>query len=146
MKITRRGLRRLIIETVTSPLRGCETCNLEVAGCHLSAEIASTPSQRKTGLMNRDRMEADTGMIFVFPRQMHHSFWMKDTRIPLSIAFIDKTGKIDSIHDMSPRSLSNTSSRILVPYALEVNKGWFDENDVRVGDNVANLPDWKLST
>mgnify|MGYP001322605210 CR=1 FL=1 len=146
MKITRRHLRELIIETVSSPLRGCETCDLEVAGCHLSAEIANTPSQRKTGLMNRSRMRDNSGMIFVFPKKMYHSFWMKDTLIPLSIAFIDENGRIDSIEDMKPHSLNNASSQILVPYALEVNKGWFDENDVHVGDYVKNLPNWKIAT
>jgi uncharacterized membrane protein (UPF0127 family) len=90
--------------------------------------------------MHRDRLGANTGMLFVYPDSAVRNFWMKDTRIPLSIAFIARSGEIVRIDDMDPFDTNRVSSLAPVPYALEMNKGWFAENGVEAGDVVKGLP------
>jgi uncharacterized membrane protein (UPF0127 family) len=94
------------------------------------------------GLMYRTALGQDRGMLFVYEVEQHLSFWMKNTRIPLSIAFIDSTGRITDILDMKP--LDDRPPHYLssepVMYALEVNQGFFEERGVRVGDH-AELPE-----
>jgi uncharacterized membrane protein (UPF0127 family) len=108
----------------------------------MQVELASTPSQRQQGLMYRDALAANDGMLFVFPFDQQLSFWMRNTKIPLSIAFIDSTGVIVDIQDMQPLDDQNFHlSPGPVRYALEVNQGWFGQNGIAVGDTVTlNLP------
>ena len=89
--------------------------------------------------MERKRIPDGTGMIFVFEQDQFLSFWMKNTPHPLSIAYIDSTGKIRDIFDMKPFSLASIISTSSVRYALEVPQGWFDKNGIKKGDYV-NLP------
>ena len=104
-------------------------------------ELAVTDEQRQRGLMGRERLEDGTGMLFVFPDEQVRSFWMKNTLIPLSIAYIDSDGRIIDLQDMKalddepPHYVSTEPAR----YALEANKGFFDERGVKVGDR-AELP------
>jgi uncharacterized protein len=105
----------------------------------IDVEIAETDLQRQTGLMNRESLEKDSGMIFIYFKQESGGFWMKDTLIPLSIAFFDIEGKILKILDMTPCKAD--PCKIYdpgIPYmgALEVNQGAFDEWGVAVGDTV----------
>jgi uncharacterized protein len=105
-------------------------------------EIADDFYERARGLMDRTALGEDRGMLFVFPKEQPLSFWMKDTLIPLSIAYIDSEGRITDILDMKPlddRPPHYVSSEP-VQYALEVNQGFFDENGVKVGDR-AQLPE-----
>lgn len=103
----------------------------------IAVELAITDAERQTGLMNRDEMPENHGMLFLFEKEQRLSFWMKNTRIPLSIAYIDKKGKILEIYDMEPYSLESVSSkRSSIKYALEVNKGYFSELGVGVGDYI----------
>lgn len=104
------------------------------------AEVAKTQAQRNRGFMERKNIPAGTGMIFVFERDQILSFWMKNTPHPLSIAYIDSTGTIRDIFDMTPFSLSSVTSTVSVRYALEVPKGWFEENGIKAGDKVS-LPE-----
>lgn len=104
------------------------------------AEVAKTQAQRNRGFMERKNIPAGTGMIFVFERDQILSFWMKNTPHPLSIAYIDSTGTIRDIFDMTPFSLSSVISTVSVRYALEVSKGWFEENGIKTGDKVS-LPE-----
>ena len=104
------------------------------------AEVAKTQAQRNRGFMERKNIPAGTGMIFVFERDQILSFWMKNTPHPLSIAYIDSTGTIRDIFDMTPFSLSSVTSTVSVRYALEVPKGWFEENGIKTGDKVS-LPE-----
>jgi uncharacterized membrane protein (UPF0127 family) len=110
---------------------------LTVAGHPLSAEVARTPRQRGCGLSHRAAVPDTQGMLFVFPVPRHLSFWMKDTHIPLSIAFLDDQGVILDIQPMAP---NQTRERYRSPtparYALEVNQGWFEGRSIRVGDRV----------
>jgi len=109
---------------------------LDVAGVQLKVEIADTPEERNQGLMFRKSLGDDEGMIFVFEKESKVSFWMKNTEIPLSIAFIAADGAIRQIEDMEPRSLASVPSYRNVLYALEVNQGWFEENGVSPGGMV----------
>lgn len=99
-------------------------------------EVANTPNERAKGLMGRKHLGQDEGMFFIFEAERYHSFWMKDTLIPLSIAFIDKGGRIVRITDMKPLTLESHRPPIPILYALEMKKGWFSANGIKVGDMV----------
>ena len=109
---------------------------LSINGRPLTVEIARSESQRRKGLMNRESLDWSSGMIFVFENDRLLSFWMKDTKIPLSIAFLDKYGKVTDIFDMKPYSLDTVSSTQKCRYAIEVNRGFFEESGLAVGDKV----------
>ncbi len=102
----------------------------------LRIEVAETETERAIGLMYRDSMPKDCGMLFIFPQEDLLSFWMKNTYIPLSIAFVDVTGLIIDIQDMEPLSLDSVISNGFALYALEVNQGWFRQNNIKVGDRI----------
>ena len=99
-------------------------------------EVAKTPEERGYGLMGRKHLGKDGGMLFIFETEDRHGFWMKNTFIPLSIAFIDKNGRIVSITDMKPLTLDSHVPPQPVLYALEMNKGWFSSRGIKVGDMV----------
>ena len=103
----------------------------------LNIELANTYSKRETGLMKRKHLAQNDGMLFVFPQPNYMSFWMKDTYIPLDIAFLDDNGKILQIESMIPLSTKPVYSRNTCKYALEVNKGWFKDNDIKEGAIIA---------
>jgi uncharacterized protein len=113
---------------------------LTINGNKLTAEVAATPDQRATGLMHRFSLQPDHGMLFVFERMEMQAFWMKNTYIPLSIAFIGADGRIVNIDDMAPRDESSHWSKRPVVYALEMRKGWFAERGIVAGDKVMGLP------
>ena len=100
------------------------------------AEIADTEETRNRGFMEREQIPDGTGMLFVFERDQILSFWMKNTPHPLSIAYIDSTGKIRNIYHMTPFSMANWTSTVSVRYALEVPQGWFEKEGIIVGDKV----------
>lgn len=114
---------------------------LDVDGNPVAAEIAATEDARTLGLMFRDSMPENAGMLFVYEDTKVRSFWMKDTRIPLSIAFLDPHGAVVSIADMKPFDTRSTSSVVPARYALEMNLGWFERHGVERGDKVLNLPE-----
>ena len=99
-------------------------------------EVVSTLEDRNTGLMFRKSLPDDGGMIFVWDRKKIQCMWMKNTLIPLSVAYIEDTGEIKGIYDMVPLSMKSVCSRKPVLYALEVNKGWFKKNGFHVGDFI----------
>ena len=110
-------------------------------GTHaVNAEVASTPEQRTIGLMYRFSLPADRGMLFVFPAPAQQGFWMRNTYIPLSIAFIDADGRILNVEDMAPQDESSHPSRGPALYALEMRKGWFAERNLGSGTRVTGLP------
>ena len=111
------------------------------AGIHvITAEIASTPQSRMIGLMMRERLAPNHGMVFVFEDKSQHCFWMRNTLIPLSIAFIDDDGTVVSIADMSPKSEASTCPQRPVRYALEMDQGWFAKRGVTAGSKINGLP------
>ncbi|MDR0644024.1 MAG: DUF192 domain-containing protein [Treponema sp.] len=102
----------------------------------LVAEVAETMEERQRGLMFRKELADGKGMLFVFERDQILSFWMKNTHIPLSIAFIGGDGRIVEIHDMEPMNLASVRSSRSCRYALEVPQGWFARAKVHIGDTL----------
>jgi len=110
-------------------------------GAHpLHVEVASSDPQRMQGLMYRKKLGRDDGMLFIFDDLAYQSMWMKNTLIPLSVAFIDGEGRILNILDMEPQTLDTHTSAGPAVYAIETNKGWFDDNRVKPGEKVTGLP------
>jgi uncharacterized membrane protein (UPF0127 family) len=99
-------------------------------------EVAKTPEETNRGLMGRKRLGKEEGMLFIFEKEDYHSFWMKDTLIPLSIAFIDKDGRIVWITEMKPLTLDSHVPPKPILYALEMNRGWFSSHGIKAGDVV----------
>jgi uncharacterized membrane protein (UPF0127 family) len=99
-------------------------------------EVAKTPEEQRKGLMGRKSLGKDEGMLFIFESEAYHGFWMKDTLIPLSIAFIDKERKIIRISEMKPLALDSHDPPQPILYALEMNKGWFAAHGIKVGDVI----------
>jgi uncharacterized membrane protein (UPF0127 family) len=100
-------------------------------------EIATTTAEKQRGLMGRTALAEDAGMLFVFDREQQLSFWMKDTLIPLSIAYINESGRIADIQNMQPLDETPHPSAEPAKYALEVNQGFFNEHGVEVGNKVS---------
>jgi len=113
---------------------------IQVGAYPVSAEVAQTPDQRALGLMFRFSLPADHGMLFVFPEPQPLGFWMRNTYIPLSIAYIDADGRIVNVADMAPRDESSNPSNGPALYALEMRKGWFAEKGLGPGARVTGLP------
>lgn len=111
------------------------------AGIHnIQAEVAQTPEQRATGLMFRREMGANDGMLFVFEEATVQCFWMKNTLLPLSIAFLADDGAIVNLHDMQPQTLQSHCSAQPVRYVLEMNQGWFSRRGLGPGVAIAGPP------
>ena len=129
----------LIILSYTYPAWTCPfelpTTRVTVKGHDLTIELATTPEARSCGLSLRNSLPTNRGMLFVYAEPEILTFWMKNTRMPLSIAFIDTAGRIVSIQKMNPFPLTTVyASPVPALYALEVNQGWFEENGVGVSD------------
>ena len=105
----------------------------------IAVELAVDPSSRNLGLMNRYAMSENNGMLFVFPDSQQRSFWMKNTHIPLSIAYISESGQIVDIKNLTPHDERGVPSAFPATYALEMNQGWFDRNQVMCGDVVSGI-------
>lgn len=104
------------------------------AGMHLiKAEVAADGPTRTKGLMMRERLGANEGMIFVFPDKAGHCFWMRNTLVALSIAFLDDDGTITNIEDMKPQTEDSHCPVRAVRYALEMEQGWFARRGVKAG-------------
>jgi len=111
------------------------------AGIHnINAELASTPQQRQIGLMFRTEMPANDGMLFVFERPGKQCFWMKNTLIPLSIAFLGDDGSVVNLADMKPQSGDEPCSAKPVRFVLEMNQGWFAKRGIKAGSRLSGGP------
>jgi len=128
-----------VVLPVTAAGAGLPTRTLTIGGHRLTVEIAATPEQRATGLMNRFSLQTDHGMLFVFEAPQPLSFWMKDTYVPLSIAFVDTRGRIVNIEDMRPQDESPHFSKGLALYAIEMRQGWFAAKGIGAGDLVEGI-------
>ncbi|HEX4942988.1 MAG TPA: DUF192 domain-containing protein, partial [Usitatibacteraceae bacterium] len=114
--------------------------NVRVAGHALRVEVVATMEQRAKGLMFRKKLGKNDGMLFVFEEPAYHAMWMKNTLIPLSVAFIDGEGRILNIADMEPETLDSHAAAGPARFAIETNKGWFAERKVVAGSKVTGLP------
>ncbi|MBC5764621.1 DUF192 domain-containing protein [Ramlibacter albus] len=111
------------------------------AGMHqIDAQVASAPDERATGLMFRKEMPQHEGMLFVFEQPSQQCFWMKNTLLPLSIAFVADDGRIVNIDEMAPQTLESHCSTEPVRYVLEMNKGWFAKKGIKAGARLAGPP------
>jgi len=117
-----------------------DTTQIRINGHPLLVEIARTAYEQEMGLMHRSSLAEDKGMLFIYDSDQKLTFWMKNTSIPLSIAFIASDGIIKEIYDMKPFSLKLVSSHHSVRYALEVNQGFFERFGITVGDRL-ELPE-----
>jgi len=110
------------------------------AGMHrIEAEVAHTDPTRQVGLMNRRAMPAQRGMIFVFTQDARHCMWMKNTLIPLSVAFLDADGRILNIERMQPQTEKSHCAADRARYALEMNADWFSSRRIAVGERIRGV-------
>ena len=123
-----------------SPQTGLPVVQLQ-AGMHvIRAQVAQRPAERATGLMHRREMPANEGMLFVFEQPGTQCFWMKNTLIPLSIAFVDDAGTVVNVREMQAGALDSHCSEKPVRYALEMNQGWFAQRGVKPGSRLTGSP------
>ena len=104
-------------------------------------EVVSNSQERKLGLMYRENLPYDNAMFFIWEYKKKQCMWMRNTHIPLNVAYLDSSGKILEIYDMVPLSDESVCSKKRVRYALEVNLNWFEDNNILVGDvlDISNL-------
>ena len=111
------------------------------AGMHLiRAEVAADYGSRMTGLMYRATMPSNAGMLFIFDEAQQQCMWMKNTLLPLSVAFIDDSGTIINVEDMAPQTEDSHCARRPARYALEMNRGWFAARGVKPGSRIGGIP------
>jgi hypothetical protein len=111
------------------------------AGMHLiQAQVASTPDQRSIGLMFRREMPANEGMLFIFEQPQTQCFWMKNTFLPLTAAFVADDGSIVNLTDMKPQTTDSHCSTKPVRYVLEMHQGWFDKRGIKAGTRLSGQP------
>ncbi|HET6829618.1 MAG TPA: DUF192 domain-containing protein [Ramlibacter sp.] len=122
------------------PQMGLQRVRL-AAGMHqIEAQLAQTHEQRMTGLMHRQDMPQHEGMLFVFEQPAMQCFWMKNTLLPLSIAFVADDGTIVNIDEMAPQTLDSHCSARPVRYVLEMNRGWFSKRGIKAGARITGGP------
>jgi len=139
----------LVLSMLTPRAEACPlelpATTISINGNRLIVELAQTTQSRICGLSRRAALDEDRGMLFVYPNSGRRSFWMKDTWIPLAIAFLDEAGKIINIEIMTPnQTRERYRSRLPATYALEVNQGWFKLHGVKEGDRVEMKPFGKI--
>jgi len=119
---------------------GLPSIELKAGIYRIQAELADTPKAREIGLMNRTSLPTNSGMLFVFEQKAGNCFWMKNTKLPLSIAFIADDGKIINIDEMQADTTNNHCPTAAVRYALEMNKQWFSDRVIVPGTLIQGLP------
>jgi uncharacterized membrane protein (UPF0127 family) len=112
---------------------------LTVGFYRIEAEVAANQADRMQGLMQRRAMAANQGMLFVFPQDARHCMWMRNTLLPLSVAFLDADGRILNIEDMQPQTEDNHCAAGAARFALEMNLGWFIGKGLQPGARIAGI-------
>ena len=123
-----------------SALEKFQATHIRVGPQALTVELAITEPQRMQGLMYREKLGPNDGMLFVFDAPEYQSMWMKNTLVPLSVAFLAPDGTILNVEDMEPQTLNPHISAGPALYALEMNKGWFAAHGLKPGDKATGLP------
>ena len=134
-------LSALLVTTLVAQAQDAPQLTLErvklASGMHrINVQVAATPEQRQIGLMFRKDMPQHEGMIFIFDQPAQQCFWMKNTLLPLSAAFIADDGTVVNIEDMKPLVLDSHCSAKPVRYVLEMNKGWFPKKGIKAGSQL----------
>ena len=119
---------------------GLPIIELKTGIYRIQAELADTPKAREVGLMNRTSMPTNSGMLFIFEQKAGHCFWMNNTKIPLSIAFIADDGKIVNIEEMQAETTNSHCPKAPVRYTLEMNQRWFSDRVIGPGSVISGLP------
>ena len=119
-----------------APQLNLERVTLTLGMHSLDVQVATTPEQRQIGLMFRKEMPQHEGMIFVFEQAAQQCFWMKNTLLPLTAAFVADDGTIVNLADMKPQTLDSHCSNQPVRYVLEMNKGWFEKKGIKAGSKL----------
>ncbi len=134
----------LVLFMIAQPHLGCRgpnsglpTTKMKIGDRTFTLEVATSESERQTGLMNRDSMAEDRGMLFVFEEETGLGFWMKNTRIPLDLIYLDAKGQIVSIHHMKPYDESTVYSQGPAKYVVELNAGMARKAGVKPGDRLS---------
>ena len=117
---------------------------IKVGNSILKVKFAKKPNELTRGLMNIKNLPENEGMLFCYGKEQLLSFWMKNTTVPLSIAFIDKNKKITQIEDLQPLNEKSVKSLKPAKWALEVNQGWFKENNIKTGDKLSFFDNLKI--
>jgi hypothetical protein len=130
---------KLLFENWRRYLKESSSLSLKVAGIPLNVEIAEDEESIKKGLMHRDELDSESGMLFIFSEPSQQSFWMKNTNIPLSIAYIDENNNILNIEDMMPHDTNGVHSQGKAKCAIEANQGWFKSKGIKTGDHVEGI-------
>jgi uncharacterized protein len=136
---TRTFLATLAVAAASGALAQTPTLQLSAGMYLIHAEVANTFDTRATGLMFRKSLAANEGMLFVFPEIDPHCMWMKNTFVPLSVAFIDTAGTIVSISDMQPQTETSHCAARPAKYALEMSRGWFAAKGLKAGTRIRGL-------
>lgn len=118
------------------PVTASDFVTIHAGGVAVQVEIADEPAEHSRGLMHRQSLGENEGMLFIYPSERTLAFWMKNTLVPLDIAYADREGRIVDIQQMEPQTTENHPSAAPAQYALEMNQGWFEANGVRVGDRI----------
>lgn len=129
----------ILVGTMTAAVAELPRIDLSAGLYRISAEVAYTDADRQQGLMYRRTMEPQDGMLFVFERSERFCMWMKNTYIPLSVAFIDDFGTILNVEDMTPQTEASHCAVKPARYALEMNQGWFATRGLRAGSRISGI-------
>lgn len=129
--------KQTVNKKATPPMR---VTTLKAGGKSIKVEVASTEAEHERGLMYRKSLPADSGMLFDFKGPAKTCMWMKDTYIPLSVAFIDVNGKVVNIEEMKAQTTTSHCSKNWIRYALEMNAKWFSRHGVKPGSRITGLP------
>lgn len=129
--------RQTVNKKTNPPMR---VTTLKAGGKSIKVEVASTEAEHERGLMYRKSLPADRGMLFDFKGPAKTCMWMKDTYIPLSVAFIDVNGKVVNIEEMKAQTTTSHCSKNWIRYALEMNAKWFSRHGVKPGSRITGLP------
>lgn len=123
----------------SASVSGADLINLKLGNKVLRAEVAATPDARTRGLMFRAELPAGQGMLFIFPAPSNYCMWMRNTLMPLSVAFVDEAGTILNVEEMQPQTLDYHCARGSARYALEMKTGWFAQNGGQPGSRITGL-------
>jgi uncharacterized membrane protein (UPF0127 family) len=134
------GIALALAASGAAALEKFQSVQVKVGDHALKLELATTEAQHMQGLMYREKLGPDDGMLFVFDATEYQSMWMKNTLIPLSVAFLSPDGTILNVEDMEPQTLDPHMSAGPALYAIEMNKGWFARHGVKPGDKATGLP------
>lgn len=140
-------MKRIFFRTALAPLLLMAALSAHAAGMlelsvgmyRIQAEVAHTDPLRQRGLMFRKDMPEQQGMLFVFPLRATHCMWMKNTLLPLSVAFLDEEGRIINVEEMAPQTEQNHCAREPARYALEMNRNWFRQRGLGAGAQIRGI-------